>query len=171
MTSVPCDLSTNRTRLCFRSVYFQILLRCSKRTRLSKTAYAAKIDAMPGVCKLIAAFHQDLCWFREQRHHISAIFRQTAPWLEGRGITVKKAILSVSTVLVFVSPAYAQTTTRRPVAPPNPVIVRTPPSSQIGAGLSAPSTSSITPTYPAPIKNHYDPLRPDPTMRNPNLRR
>ena len=79
---------------------------------------------------------------------------------------MKKAILSVSSVLVFASPAYAQTTTRRPVAPPNPVIVRTPPSSQIGAGS------------PFPVHLHYadvsgadkEPLRPlrrDPTMRNP----
>lgn len=84
---------------------------------------------------------------------------------------MKRAILAVGAVLSFVCPASAQMRYYS-TAPRNPVIIRTPPSSAMGAaGVSAPTTSSNKSMYPSPIKKQYDPLWRDPTVRNQNLRK
>ncbi|HVZ05311.1 hypothetical protein [Hyphomicrobium sp.] len=84
---------------------------------------------------------------------------------------MKRAILVILGILVFACPASAQMR-RYSTAPRNPQIIRTPPSSAMGAaGISAPTTSSTKSMYPAPIKKYYDPLNRDPTIRNPNLRK
>lgn len=80
-----------------------------------------------------------------------------------------RTILAVAAILVFAVPAEAQRTTRRPVAPPNPTIVRNPPSMNQPAGPSVPTTSSTTSMYPKPIKRRYDPFFRNPTARNQNL--
>ncbi len=83
---------------------------------------------------------------------------------------MKKAILFISMTLAFTAPAYAQIRLNPASrSDPNPVMVRTPPSSLPGAGLGT-DTSSPTSTYPAPIRRSYDPNFVDPTARNPYLR-
>jgi hypothetical protein len=83
---------------------------------------------------------------------------------------MKKAALFISAILISGSPAYAQIRLNSPGRDPNPTMVRTPPSSLPGAGLSGPGTSSTTSTYPAPIRHDYNPTFFDPTDRNSNLR-
>ena len=84
---------------------------------------------------------------------------------------MKTALLIAVGVVFLASPVSAQIR-RHSSAPRNPVIVRTPPSSGFGAaGISAPTTGSKKPMYPTPIKKIYDPMMPDPTITNPNLRK
>lgn len=80
-----------------------------------------------------------------------------------------KAILAVAAMLAFALPAHAQTVKRRPVAPPNPTIIRNPPSMNTYTGPGVPTTSSAKSMYPKPIKRDYDPFFNNPTARNPNL--
>ena len=87
--------------------------------------------------------------------------------LWGRG--VMKTILAVAAILASALPAHAQTWKRRPVAPPNPTIIRNPPSMNTYPGPSVPTTSSVAPMYPKSIKRDYDPNFSNPTLRNPNL--
>jgi hypothetical protein len=82
---------------------------------------------------------------------------------------MKKAILLISAALISASPASAQSLFRPSTSNSNPTMIRTPPSSLPGAGLS-PDTSSPTSTYPKPAKSYYDPTFRDPTQRNPDLR-
>jgi hypothetical protein len=84
---------------------------------------------------------------------------------------MKTALVLAVAFLILALPASAQVRRYYSTAPRNPVIVRTPPSSSMGAaGVSAPTTSSSKSMYPTPIKKFYDPLTRDPTDRNPNLR-
>lgn len=85
----------------------------------------------------------------------------------GRG--VMKAILAIAAILAFALSAHAQTVRRRPVAPPNPTIIRNPPSLSAPQGPGVPTTTSTTSMYPKPIKKDYNPFFRNPTVRNPNL--
>ncbi len=83
---------------------------------------------------------------------------------------MKKAILIISAAVISASPASAQSSLFRPsTSKSNPTMVRTPPSSLPGAGLSQ-DTSSPTSIYPKPAKSYYDPTFRDPTQRNSSLR-
>ncbi len=82
---------------------------------------------------------------------------------------MKTSLILVTVATLVASPVYAQTrlrstTQKQPAGP----MVRIPPSSLPGGTDSAPSPT--TSTYPAPIKQNYDPFFTDPTQRNPNLR-
>jgi hypothetical protein len=81
-----------------------------------------------------------------------------------------KIILVISAALISASPASAQSLFRPTPSKSNPTMIRTPPSSLPGAGLS-PDTSSPTSMYPKPAKSYYDPNFRDPTQRNYDLRR
>jgi hypothetical protein len=84
---------------------------------------------------------------------------------------MKKLILIISAALISASPALAQSSLFRPsTSKSNPTMVRTPPSSLPGAGLSSYS-SSPTSSYPKPAKSYYDPTFRDPTQRNSSLRK
>jgi hypothetical protein len=88
-----------------------------------------------------------------------------------RGYDMKNAVLAALVLLLFAAPASAQMR-RYSTATRNPTIVRTPPSSALGAaGISAPTTSSYKPMYPKAITKYHDPRSYDPTFRNQNLRR
>jgi hypothetical protein len=90
-----------------------------------------------------------------------------------RGDGAMKTALSLAVAILFLaSPASAEVRRFSSPGSRNPVIVRTPPSSAYGAaGISAPTTKSNRSMYPTPIKKYYDPLMPDPTITNPNLRK
>ena len=85
------------------------------------------------------------------------------------GLGVIKTVLAVAAILTFALPGYAQAARRRPVAPPDPTIIRNPPSMSTPKGPEVPTTSSTTSVYPKPIKRDYDPFFRNPTARNPNL--
>ncbi len=84
---------------------------------------------------------------------------------------MKTSLILVTVAGLFASPVHAQTrlsspTLTQPAAP----MVRIPPSSLPDAGATGSVPSPATSTYPAPIKQNYDPFFTDPTQRNPNLR-
>ncbi|MBS0238377.1 MAG: hypothetical protein JSR89_08145 [Proteobacteria bacterium] len=84
---------------------------------------------------------------------------------------MKTSFILVTVAVLFASPVHAQTrlsspTLTQPAAP----MVRIPPSSLPDAGATGSVPSPATSTYPAPIKQNYDPFFTDPTQRNPNLR-
>lgn len=84
---------------------------------------------------------------------------------------MKTSFILVTVAALFASPVHAQTrllspTQTQPAAP----MVRIPPSSLPDAGATGSVPSPTTSTYPAPIKQNYDPFFTDPTQRNPNLR-
>ncbi|MBY0561946.1 hypothetical protein [Hyphomicrobium sp.] len=83
-----------------------------------------------------------------------------------------KTILATAALALFAaSPAFAQTRLRTPTPNSNAPMIRIPPSSLPGTGVSELNTSSPEATYPKPIKQDYDPLFNDPTQRNPSLRK
>ncbi len=84
---------------------------------------------------------------------------------------MSRTILAIAATLALASPAYAQLRLNTSPAPSNPPMVRVPPSSQLGVGMSATGSSPTKSTYPSLIKQNFDPTFADPTMRNPNLRR
>lgn len=83
---------------------------------------------------------------------------------------MNKAMLLASATLLFASPAYAQIRLNSSPSASNPTMVRIPPSSRLGAGMSGTSASPNKSMYPSPIKEDYNPTSIDPTARNPNLR-
>lgn len=83
---------------------------------------------------------------------------------------MKKILILVSLAVIAASPAHAQTRLRSSTTKSNEPMVRIPPSSLPGTGVSEQNTSSPDATYPKQIKQYYDPLFNDPTQRNPNLR-
>ncbi len=80
---------------------------------------------------------------------------------------MEKAILAIATVVAVMFPVCAEAAKRRPVAPPNPTMIRNPPSYSAPASRTVPMTSSTTSMYPKGIKRTYDPFR-NPTVRRPN---
>lgn len=83
---------------------------------------------------------------------------------------MNKAIFAIAAAAAVTFPAYAQAAKRRPVAPPNPTMVRNPPSYSAPASRDVPTTSSTTSMYPKAIKRGYDPFR-NPTARRPDVDR
>ncbi|MBN9246671.1 MAG: hypothetical protein J0I81_04340 [Hyphomicrobium sp.] len=84
---------------------------------------------------------------------------------------MKTSLILVTVAALFASPVQAQTRLRSPtLTKPAAPMVRIPPSSLPDAGATGPAPSSTTSTYPAPIKQNYDPFFTDPTQRNPYLR-
>lgn len=83
---------------------------------------------------------------------------------------MEKILALVSLAMFAASPAFAQTRLRTPTPNSNAPMIRIPPSSLPGTGVSEQNTTSREATYPKPIKQYYDPLFNDPTQRNPNLR-
>jgi hypothetical protein len=90
---------------------------------------------------------------------------------------MQKAILTLATALIFVSPAYAQTTSGPSNMVPdagrsNPPITRTPPSVRTGAGVPGSDLPSINPSYPRRLQDYSNPsVRQEPLNRNFNTRR
>jgi hypothetical protein len=90
---------------------------------------------------------------------------------------MQKTILPLATALIFVSPAYAQTTSGSSnmvpdAATSNPPIIRTPPSVRTGAGVPGSDLPSINPSRPAPVQDYSNPsVRSAPLNRNFNTRR
>ena len=84
---------------------------------------------------------------------------------------MKKAVLCLVATLAFAAPASAQVRFNSMRSNSNPAMVRVPPSSLPGAGLSGSATSSLKSAYPKPIKREYDPNFFDPTDRNAKLRK
>ena len=84
---------------------------------------------------------------------------------------MKTSLILVTAATLFASPVTAQTRLRSPtLTQPTAPMVRIPPSSLPDAGATGSVPSPTTSTYPAPIKQNYDPLFNDPTQRNPYLR-
>lgn len=84
---------------------------------------------------------------------------------------MKKILMLISVAVITASPAYAQTRLRSSsTRNSNSPMIRIPPSTLPGTGVSEQNTSSPTPMYPKQIKQYYDPTFDDPTQRNPNLR-
>jgi hypothetical protein len=85
---------------------------------------------------------------------------------------MKKAILVAAAALLLASPAYAQFRLNASSArsASNPTMIKIPPSSRLGMGLSGASASPNKSMYPSPIRQEYNPVAIDPTARNPNLR-
>lgn len=84
---------------------------------------------------------------------------------------MQRAILFFSVTVALAGPACAQMRFNPTQTDTNSAMVRIPPSSLPGAGLSGPATSSTKSTYPKPIRREYDPNFIDPTARNRNLRK
>jgi hypothetical protein len=86
-------------------------------------------------------------------------------------ITLAMAI-GLATASAVAAPAFAQVRmNNRTQTNSNPTMVRIPPSSIPGSGLSQSTTSSTKSMYPNPIKQDYSPNDIDPTARNPDLRK
>jgi hypothetical protein len=84
---------------------------------------------------------------------------------------MRKILATAALAVIAASPAFAQTRLRTPTPNSNAPMIRIPPSSLPGTGVSEQNTSSPDATYPKQIKQDYDPMFNDPTQRNPNLRK